>query len=284
MKCDDYSVRDPTKLEICSIEAFKRALHRLLAHPESRGLDLDDPATTVLRRRILQEKPFLRSIYAEWYRTIASEVPAGDRPVLELGSGAGFLAQFIPGLVTSDIFKVPELSLVLDAHRIPFKSGALRAIVMIDVLHHLGDARRFFQEAGRCVQPGGAVVMIEPWVSTWSRLIYRGLHHEPFEPEATSWEFPARGPLSGANGALPWIILERDRKLFSQEFPEWRIKRVKPDMPFCYLASGGMSWRSLVPGFVFGPFRRLEKRLAPWMSHLAMFALVVLKRSESNEG
>jgi len=242
-------------------------------------VDLDDPATTVLRTRILEDKRFLRKLYEEWYGTIADEVPPGGRPVLELGSGAGFLEQFVPGVITSDIFKLPDLSLVLDAHEIPFREGSLRAIVMVDVLHHLSDSRRFFREASRCVQPGGVVVMIEPWASAWSTFIYRGLHHEPFEPGASSWEFPARGPLSGANGALPWIIFERDRAKFTAEFPEWRIRQVKPDMPFCYLASGGMSWRSLAPAATFPVVRHMEKRLAPWMSRLAMFARIVLERT-----
>lgn len=246
-------------------------------------MDLDHPAATVLRRRILQEKHFLRKLYEEWYRMITVEVPQGDRPVLELGSGAGFLGEFMPGLVTSDIITLPDLSLVLDAHRIPFKNDALRAIVMIDVLNHLGNVRRFLKEATRCVTPGGVIVMIEPWVSPWSRLIYRRLHHEPFEPGVISWEFPARGPLSSANGALPWMIFERDMQQFSLEFPEWRIKSVKPDMPFCYLASGGMAWRAFAPGLFFGSFRRIERWLSPWMRHLAMFALIVLERLKNNE-
>ena len=35
-------------------------LARLLTHPLTRGLDLDEPATTALRRRLVAEKPFLR--------------------------------------------------------------------------------------------------------------------------------------------------------------------------------------------------------------------------------
>ena len=41
------------------------ALSDWLAHPITRGLDVDDPRTTELRLRILQDKPFLRRIYDE---------------------------------------------------------------------------------------------------------------------------------------------------------------------------------------------------------------------------
>ena len=154
---------------------------------------------------------------------------------------------------------------------------ALRGIVMTDVLHHLPEPRRFLAEAARCVRPGGVVVMIEPWATPWSRLIYRHLHHEPFRPEA-DWTFPRSGPLSGANGALPWILFERDRQQFEREFPEWKIDGIELMMPFCYLLSGGVSLRSLVPGWTFPALRGFERLLNPYATHLAMFAKIALKR------
>jgi SAM-dependent methyltransferase len=254
-------------------------LKRALIHPLARNIDLDDPKATVVRRQILREKAFLRKLYGEWYRWIVTALPDQPGPVLELGAGAGFLNEYIPGLISSDLLHLPDLSLVLDAHCIPFRDGALRAIVMIDVLHHLPLPRSFFSEARRCVKGGGAVIMIEPWVTPWSTLIYGRLHHEPFQPRAEQWEFPSSGPLSGANGALPWIIFQRDLALFRREFPEWRVKSVDFDMPFSYLLSGGVSMRSLAPGSLFGLVRKLEKALDPWMDHLAMFSRVVLEKT-----
>ena len=48
-------------------------MFKLLEHPLTKSLDLDDPKTTVLRKRIIQEKPFLRKIYKEWYEWIPDE-------------------------------------------------------------------------------------------------------------------------------------------------------------------------------------------------------------------
>ena len=42
-------------------------LNYLLAHPLTRGLDIDDPMVTLLRKKIIQSKPFLKNIYKEWY-------------------------------------------------------------------------------------------------------------------------------------------------------------------------------------------------------------------------
>ena len=253
-------------------------LQRWLAHPLTRGLDLDDPATTRLRQQIIRDKGVLRQIYLEWYSAIAAALPSGDGPVLELGAGGGFMREWVPDLVTSECFSVPHVRLVLDGLRLPFVAGSLRGIVMTNVLHHLSDPQAFFVEATRCVRAGGAIAMIEPWVTPWSRFVYRRLHHEPFAPDAASWRIAGNGLLSAANGALPWIMFERDRPRFEREFPAWRIDRVTPMMPFVYLLSGGVSLRSLVPGWSFAPIRALERALAPWQRSLAMFALIVLRR------
>ena len=91
---------------------------------------------------------------------------------------------------------------------------------MTNVLHHLPNPADFLAESLRCVRQGGVIAMIEPWVRSWSRLVYRLLHYESFQLDARDWGFPGSGPLSGANGALPWIILQRDRARFEREFPE----------------------------------------------------------------
>jgi SAM-dependent methyltransferase len=255
-----------------------RRIRKLLEHPATRSLDINDPRTTDLRRDIIHSNRFLWRIYDEWYRMIAGCVPEGPGRVFELGSGAGFLKQYIPDLITSEVFACSDIQLVLDAREIPFSSGSLKAIAMVDVLHHVPEPGLFLLEAQRCLRPGGRIVMIEPWVSTWSRVIYTHLHHEPFEPDAPHWTFPESGPLSGANGALPWIIFQRDRRQFETEFSSLEIESVKPFMPFRYLVSGGVSMRQLIPEATFTPWRKLESWLGAWPQHWSMFAFIQIKR------
>jgi SAM-dependent methyltransferase len=252
-------------------------LKTLLAHPLTRGLDIDDPQTTHLRRQIIQDKDFLRQIYDEWYRVILAALPEGRGAVLELGSGGGFMSDVVPHLITSELFYCANIRAVIDALHLPFAVKSLRGIVMTNVFHHIPEPRLFFTEASRCVRSGGVIAMIEPWVTPWSRFVYTRLHHEPFEPEALSWELPNSGPLSGANDALPWITFARDRLKFEQEFPHWRIELINPIMPFRYLLSGGVSLRSLTPGWSFALWRQIENALGRWSNELAMFAHIVLR-------
>src|SRR5690349_11996351 len=137
-------------------------LKRLLEHPLTRGLSVDDPRTTALRRTIIRDKAFLRSLYGEWYQSLAKAVPQNG-VILELGSGAGFFAEYLPGVIASEVFLTPNINLVADACRLPFADNSLAAIVMTDVFHHIPDVKAFLSEAQRCIRPGGKIVMIEPW-------------------------------------------------------------------------------------------------------------------------
>jgi SAM-dependent methyltransferase len=251
---------------------------QMLAHPATRGLPLDDPLTTRQRQDIIKGNRFLWRIYDEWYRMIAGYIPEGSGKVVEFGSGAGFLSDYIPDLIPSDVFVCPGIDIVLDARQLPVSSGSLKMIAMVNVLHHVPDARAFLTEAQRCLRPGGCVVMIEPWVSTWSRFVYGVLHHEPFDPGASDWTFPETGPLSGANSALPWIVFQRDRQQFESEFSNFEIRTVRPFMPLRYLVSGGVSMRQLMPEGTFGFWRKLESGLCTWPDRWSMFALIYLER------
>ena len=260
---------------------MKKTLKDLLTHPRARELDPDSPDAIAGFRQIIKNKRCLQRIYDEWYLLIIAYMPPGSGRVLELGSGAGFLREYIPDLVTSDFLRISDISLALDAHEMPFADGGLRSIVMTDVLHHLCSPRLFFNEATRCVKSGGRIIMVEPWVTAWSTFVYSKLHHEPFDAETHEWGFTPKGPLSGANEALPWILFSRDFALFRREFPQWRLKSLKPMMPFSYLLAGGLSMRSFAPGSAFAVIRSAENLLEPWIDKLAMFALIVLEKNDA---
>jgi len=236
---------------------------------------------------VIQEKAFLRKLYAEWYDTIIAALPdatAVPGNVLEIGSGGGFLKDKCPSFISSEVFATPGVDIVLDGQSLPFASSSLRAIVMVDTLHHIPNCGLFFADARRVVKERGRIIMLEPWNSAWGRWVYRNLHHEPFVPEAANWtlsDIAGTGPLSRANGAIPWIVFSRERERFASSFPELNILAVKPDYPFSYLASGGVSMRALSPGWSFFLWRGLERALSPFMPCLGMFALIIVERKPS---
>ena len=256
---------------------FSQLLAEMLAHPLTKGLSLDDPKTTELRAAIIRDKKFLSHIYESWYRFLANGIPQGEGAVLEVGSGGGFLKELHQDALASEVFFTPHIDIVLDATALPFREDALKAILMVDVLHHVPEPALFFHQAAKCVRSGGRCLLIEPWNTRWGAWVYQHLHHEPFNPGG-GWTIPSTGPLSGANGALPWILLERDRTLFCEQFPEWRITTIKPLMPFVYLLSGGVSMRSLLPGWCYRWFRGMERLIPSLDRRFGMFAFIVLDR------
>jgi SAM-dependent methyltransferase len=72
----------------------------------------------------------------------------------------------------------PNLDIVCGANPLPFRSGSLGGVVMLDVLHHLPEPLEFLNEASRVLRPGGRLVMIEPCITCPSYLLYRYFHDE----------------------------------------------------------------------------------------------------------
>jgi len=255
-------------------------LKTILTLSETKTIGIDDPDLIRKRFEIIKSKQFLKKIYLEWYDQILGLIPDGPGKILEIGSGGGFLKEILPEVITSEVLKIPgiRLDLTIDACKsIPFCHNELKAIVMVDVLHHLPDVATFFKIASKCIKKGGRIIMLEPWFTPWSGFIYRNLHHEAFDTSSQHWSFKSSGPLSGANGALPWIIFHRDLFKFKQEFPCYEIFEIRKTMPFSYLFSGGVSCKTLLPGCLFSIIRSVERGLK-FESMCAMFAYITLQK------
>ena len=97
----------------------------LLQHPLTKGANLDDPKTTFLRLDIIRSKPFLMKIYEEWYNLIKDQYNP-DSEVLEIGSGAGFMKDYILNLITSDLFSIPGVDMAIDAQGIDISDASRR--------------------------------------------------------------------------------------------------------------------------------------------------------------
>lgn len=241
--------------------------------------DLDSPERTIYHKELILKKKFLRKLYEEWYKVFTDEIstlPEGK--LIELGSGGGFFKDKCPEVICSDILELPSNDMTFSALEMPFKDNELSGIFMIDTFHHIPDAEKFLSEVDRVLKPGGKMIMIEPENSSFGRLIYQNFHHEPFNPKG-NWVIPSSGPLSGANGALPWIVFRRDKKSFEEKFPNLLLTDYKAHTPFRYLLSGGVSFRQLVPNFSFGLIKGFEQFLLFFSKQISMFTTIkVIKK------
>jgi SAM-dependent methyltransferase len=254
-------------------------MRALLSLKEVNQYHLDDPQRTLLHRDIILSKRFLKKLYLEWYGVFtraAKDLPNGE--IVELGSGGGFLKEVLPQVITSDILPLPNCDRCFSALNMPFANETLGGIFMIDVFHHIPDSKQFLLEAQRVLKPGGKIIMIEPANSIWGRFIYQNFHHEPFDPTA-GWFIPESGPMSGANGALPWIVFERDQVTFKKEFESLTITSIRYHTPLRYLLSGGVSRKALVPAWAFGFFKGIEERINPLTKQFSMFQTIEVTKA-----
>ncbi len=240
---------------------------------------LDLPETTIEHSQIIKNKPSLREIYIQYYKQFKRLLPINIRgKVIELGSGGGFIKEIIPEAITSDVMPLPMCDLEFSVEKIPFPNKSISAFLMLNTFHHFKNPEKALKEMSRCLKPGGRIIMIEPYNNFWSRLIYQNTHHEVFDPKA-GWAIKSKGPLSGANGAMAWIVFLRDAKKFKDKHPELDIIRNQPHTPLSYLLSGGLSKPQLIPTFLFPTIKGIEESLKPIMKFVGMFTtIVIIKR------
>lgn len=249
---------------------------------ESGGTDVDDPALTAHRKRLIREKPLLARFYQDAYAFFLAERAGTPNGIeLELGSGGGHLREVLPDVVTSDVLAVDDVQRRVDAMALPYADASLRAIYMLDVFHHIPNVESFLTEAQRTLRPGGKIIMIEPSNTAWASMCYRAFHQEPYDPTATDWTLPPGGPLSMANIALPWIVFERDLSRFQGRFPGLVLRRRECFGPWLYLLSGGLSVRQLVPSLTLPAVVAVEALTRPLHRWTGMFMKIVVERQVS---
>lgn len=231
------------------------------------------------RRRIWKSKDILRRLYFRWYDIIAEDLKPGK--TLELGGGSGNLKEFFSDTISSDILFEPWLDAVLDAQALPFKNESLDSIVLFDVLHHLMSPALFFYEAERVLRPKGRIIMMEPYISWASSIIYRSFHHESMDwhimPFEMIFQEGKKEPFHG-NQAIPTLIFEKYRKEFMRRFPKLEIIKEEKMDSILYPLSGGFHNPSLCPMGLYGFFKYLEKLLLPLNRILAFRLFVILEK------
>ncbi len=236
-------------------------------------------------RRLWGGKPVLGRVYEPWFQALLEAAPPGAR-VLEVGAGPGFLGEAARRLrpdlrwVASDLHPAPWNVLAADAGRLPLAGACVDAVVGLDVLHHLAAPAAFFREAARVLRPGGALALVEPWITPLSWPVYRFLHQEDCRLGVDPWDpFPGTGKDSfDGDAAVPWKML---RTTPASRWAElgFRPPRVVPLNTFAYLLSLGFRPASLLPGALAGPLMAFDRATGAVASLTGLRALVRFARA-----
>ena len=233
------------------------------------------------QRAAWERKPALRALYRGWFEDLRrrmSRVPGAN---LEVGAGIGQLRDFVPGLKGLDIELTPWTDLVGDAQRLPVRDAALANIVCFDVLHHLPRPALFFADAARALAVGGRVLVMDPYVSPLSFLVYRFLHPEgvsmAMDPYDATRDICSDVPFD-SNQAVATRMFFKDADRFEQVFPNLRVVERRRLALLAYPATGGFGGRALLPDAAISVIHKAE-RLTPFLAPFMAFrTLVVVER------
>ena len=234
-------------------------------------------------REIWQKKKVLRDIYHDWYRLIIENM-ADNRPALEIGSGGGNFKEFFPEVISSDYLFCEWIDLSLDAHTLPFRTESLGNIIFIDVLHHLANPVHFFSEAQRVLQNNGRIIMLEPYMSPCSYIIYNYFHQEDVDFEIDVWNKRIasnnKKPAFDGNSAIPTLMFSKEIERFHKEFPG--LKVIKKDLLtfILYPLSGGFDRKSIVPAGMVKHIGFIEKIIRPFGLFFAFRIFIVIEKSK----
>jgi len=226
-------------------------------------------------RAVWEARPELRQVYREWFARLLVAVEGLD-PVVEVGAGPGFLKEFAPHLVATDVVAGLRVDVRCDADVLPFRSASVGGLVLVDTLHHLPRPLDFLGEAARVLQPRGRVAMIEPWITPSSWVLYRYFHHEDCRL-GVDLTRPFGGDDKAAldgNAAIPYLTLARVRE---GALP-LRLLSAEPFIGLPYLVTFGFKVERPLPPALQRLARLGEATLDPLRRWLATRTFVVLEK------
>ncbi len=128
-------------------------------------LKLDKTHLITPHRRNITNEP------VERYRIGLQLLGKPEGPILDIGCSIGILEQFVPSIGV-DIHSTairgakrahPSAQFVLaSAESLPFKTGSISAIIMLDTLEHVGNESETLAEASRVLKTDGSIVLSMP--------------------------------------------------------------------------------------------------------------------------
>lgn len=238
----------------------------------------DSEETTRVQTKILMEKKVLLN----WYRKIYDYMKENIFPhavTVEIGSGSSLLFEHIPGLVKSNVIPIQDNDLVFSAYQMPFEDGSVGNLILINVLHHLGDPYAFFEEAERVLVPGGRILISDPYLSLLSYPVWKFLHPEPCDRSRLGFSVAGEpNPLTDANSANATLLFASREKPFEQRCRSLFLKEVKLHSKFQYWLAGGYNFPSLVPASWVPAVDFLELLFSPLDKWMASFMFAVIEK------
>ena len=139
------------------------------------------------------------------------------------------------------------------------------------------------------LQPGGRLVLLEPAITPWSRIVWRFCHHEPVDLNVDFFDRadeaePENSGFTYANMATAHLLFARQRRRLEQLIPGCHVRKVQWSDALLYPATGGFSYLSLLPSPVIAAAHPWEYRLMPqWLARWTGLRMLVVVEKFTEE-
>lgn len=194
-----------------------------------------------------------------------------DSVGVDVGCGAGFSREFIrcDKLLLTDLTEHDFLDVGgVDALHLPFLGQSLDFVIETNVVHHVPQPGRFFDEARRVLRRGGFLLMHEVQASLLFCAVLRLMRHEGYSFSVNVFDNDCictdpEDPWAG-NNAIPRLLFD-DHAAFLRSQPDWRILRDDPCECLLFLNSGGVTAKTAyipLPPLLLKAVERLDTILA----------------------
>ncbi len=238
----------------------------------------------IKNKEIFKKKKLLEKIYFDYFKIIKQNLNTDlKNSILEVGS-SGFIKKIIPNCITSNLVKIDRMiDLDENVYDLKIKSETVSNLILVDIFHHLEFPRLALNNMHRVLMNGGRIIMLEPAMGIFPRIIYSLFHHEPngFNFRIKWDQIPEKIPNKNdyfAAQSIPWRAFVKKELNLGGLF---EIKKVNCFSDFAFLASGGFSYRSFYPTFGYNFIKIADSILTKISSKLfSARMLIILEKKE----
>ena len=230
----------------------------------------------------IKNDPYLTRVFSDEIQLIRFRVDKNAKCIVEIGAAGGNTKLIWPEVITTDVRAASGVDKVMSGEKFDFSDSSVDVVIGLDALHHLRSPQQHFNELLRVLKPGGKVFYIEPNWNLFSKIcfkiILKYLHPEPYDTNALKWDLTSDDPMMG-NQAQAFNIFVRDKNIFSELFPQFKVEMLEPTKAISFLLSGGVHTRLPIPGKFLLWIYENEGKNRNWMNTFSLGRLILLTKN-----
>lgn len=215
--------------------------------PEDSRYDNDSDVVKARKTFYEQRSKNLHFLLRHRYQWMQHYINPIESVGVEVGCGIGVTKEYIKAklLLLTDFGEYEWLDTMnVDAMSTPFKDNEFDFVLCSNMIHHLPNPSKFFQEMNRIIKPNGYLLVQEVNCSFFMRLVLRLMRKEGYSFDVDVFDKNAElsDPTNAwsANNAIPNLLFDNHEK-FHKNISTFSIIADSPSEFLLFFNSGGVT-------------------------------------------